>query len=230
MDNNTLNDFINAVLEEEKKEFQPGLETFQMHAVKIRQEITDSMKEFEKQYSDGFATISENLEKDGLQTPSVRPEALAIFDDPIAFQNALEQGKEIYQLLEFSPDTMKKFFEVALNLVKNGDFDKAKDVFYFLVTIASQTAAFWLGLGYSNAKIQNYEEARGAFRQVIDLDPKNGDAYLGCMNALLKKNASDEALKVCEEGLAFASAHKEEEWGQSLEELLVEARRLIKQR
>lgn len=224
----TLNPFIDAVLEEEKKEFVPGIETFEMHAGRIRQEITDSMQQFEQQYSNGYETIEKTFKLEGLQPPTVRPEALQIFDDPIAFEKALEQGKSIQQLLGFSPETMKKFFEVGLKLVKEGNFAKAKDVFYFLVTLASETPAFWLGLGFSNARLNNFDEARGAFQQVIDLDPKNGDAYLGCMNALLKQNSPNEALRLCEEGLAVAMANQNEPWAGSLQSLLEEAQKYLK--
>ncbi len=220
--------FIDAVLEDEKKEFQPGLETFEMHADRLSNEMTESMQKFQTQYTDGFTTLVEALAEQGFEPPRVREEALAVFEDSLALQNALEQGNAIYQLLEFSPETMKNFFEIGLNLVKNGNYAKAKDVFYFLTTIASDTPAFWLGLGFCNAKLKNYDEARGAFRQVIALDPQNGDAYMGCVNALLKQNSPQEALKVCEEGLATALAHQNEPWAATLQGLLGDAQTYVK--
>lgn len=223
MDEQSLNPLVEALVQEE---IPSSAESPQVHADRVRQEVSDSLQQFETRYSNGYETIVERLG----EAPTVRPSALKTFEDPVAFQNAVEAGKAVYQLLEFAPENLKKFFEVGLELVKEGNYPKAQEVFYFLVMMASDTPAFWLGLGFANAKLKNFEEARGAFRQVIDLDPKNGDAYLGCMSALLQQNAKEEALKVCEEGLTYADAHPKEPWAEPLHSLLEEARNYMKNR
>lgn len=222
-----LKDFIDAVLDEEKKEFQPGIESFEVHASKIRQEISDAMHEFQKNYRNGYLTVCEKLQEQGITPPEVDEDQLAIFDDPVEFMDALESGQAIYQLLGFSSEVMTQFYEVGATLAEENDFAKARDVFYFLVTIAPDISSFWLGLGMCNAKIQNYEKSLMSYRRSIAINPHNPDAYLGACHAAIKLGFVDEAIALSDEGLLLAKDHSSEPWAEELAPILEEAKKYV---
>jgi tetratricopeptide (TPR) repeat protein len=219
--------FIEAVLDEEKQDYQPTLESFQVHANKIRQEIGDAMHAFQRNYHSGYEAICEALDAEGVQRPQVSPENLAIFDDSLAFMEALDEGKAIYQLLGFTPEIMKKFYEIAVSLAEKNKYEKARDAFYFLVTIASDIAIFWLGLGLCNAKMLHFSAAADDFRRSLELDPQSSDAYLGAIHALLQDGKQDEADAICDQGLDFALKNRPEPLAESLGSILEEAKLFI---
>lgn len=94
----SLDVLIDDVLEEEKNNFRPGLESYEMYAEKIRQRISDSAEQFQKHYGQGFETIKSILKQKGMEIPQVSPQALAIIQNPTAFHDTL-QGKQIINCL-----------------------------------------------------------------------------------------------------------------------------------
>ena len=108
-----VNSLIDVVLEEEKKTFQPGVESFQLHASKMRQKISDSIVEFQTHFADGYQVVCDGLDTQGFERPEIDEEGLAIFDDPDALIEALDEGRKVYELLGFTPVHLMQFYEIG---------------------------------------------------------------------------------------------------------------------
>src|SRR5438105_2416737 len=124
-----LNEYISAVLEREKQEFTPGVESFTVHANKIRQEISDAAHAFQKAFNSGYQELLNELAQMHPQTDSDA--------DPLAIYR-IEEG------LGFSLDAMQGFYEAAHKLYEQNRFSEARDSFFFLATVAPQVHEFWL--------------------------------------------------------------------------------------
>ena len=226
--NSNLDALVDELLEVEKKSFQPGLESFAMHAAKLREKIHEAARQFNESFSHGYATLKEMLKERGVEVPDARPEAAQILQDPVAFQKGLEEGKDVYRLLGYSRELMQQFLSAACELVKAEEYAKALDAFTFLVTIDAYTPAFWLGQAISNEQSGNFREAANGFLKAIDLNPTYPDAYVGCIRALIKQNSFDEAFNVCETGLEIAEANSNAAWAEKLKSHLENAKSSIK--
>lgn len=122
---------------------------------------------------------------------------------------------------------MQNFFLSATALLEKGEFAKALDVFFFLVTIDNSSLPFWLGLGISHDALGNFPEAVNSFLRAACLNPKCVEAYEGVIRGLVQQNLHNEALNVCDDGLAFAEANRGQAWAQLMQEHLMELKRSI---
>lgn len=223
-----MKDYIDLLLEEEKEDFQEGLETFEAHAEKRRLELKEAMQEFYDRYTNGLKTISDALVAQGLERPEVPEENLQVFDDPDQLLEAVESGRPLYELLGFTLARLLEFYKVLNTLYAAEKYQDVKDGFFFLITCAPDNATFWCGLGVVSCKLQEYDKAQDAFLEALELDPTSKEAYLGCVHAYLKQDKAQEAEELCDSGIALAQENSDEPWAQDLEMTLVEAKNVLK--
>src|SRR5476649_2388757 len=73
-----MDGYIDTVIEEEKGQFQPGLESFQVHANRIRQQIRDEMISFQHDFQNGFDIANSWLDAHKIARPVISPESSSI--------------------------------------------------------------------------------------------------------------------------------------------------------
>lgn len=220
-----VNAYVELLVEEEKKNFQEGLESAAQQENKLRQQVQEAMQEFYQKYKSGYKAIREAM---GAEKPEITEETLALLDNEKAFVEAIENGQPIYELLGFSFDMVTNFYTALTTLFEKEEYEKVRDGFFFLITISPQTAEFWTGLAVAETKLKEYDKAKEAFFNALELDPTSQEAYLGCLHVLTQTNSIDEAEKLCEQGLELAKLHAEESWSEELNELLTEAKNVLK--
>jgi len=213
--NPELDSFLQACLEEEKKNFHEGVRSFSQHAEALSHKFHDAMHEYRQSYERGFQAFEEYLKPD---TDEKRAE---FTQNPELFLEAVENGAAIWALLGFSFEALVQFYEFLSRLFDAKEYQKVKDGFIFLTTVSSETALFWTGLGIVLTRLHQYEQADEAFVQAIELDPKSADAYLGAIHLYVKQKQYQEAITLADQGIAYAQAHRANE----LEDLLVEAKK-----
>jgi tetratricopeptide (TPR) repeat protein len=185
------------------------------------------MHQFITSYQAGYQVISEVMQAENLPFPEVEEEKLKIFDNPDAFRKILADGKQIYELLGFSSDTLMAFYTVALHFLEEKEFIKAKDAFYFLTTLASNISSFWLSLAICYTELKQYEQALEAALSAIDLDPTNPECYLQALHLYKQQTNLEKATALCDKAIAFASEQPDEPWAHKLLELIEDAKLYI---
>ena len=216
----SITSLADAVIQEEEKEFQPGLESFQVHSNKLRQEVRDSMIAFQQKFQNGYEIISKWLENHNLENPEIAQDNLAILDDSEKFSSQINAGVYIYQILGISDDTLINFYRAAYDLAQNKDYQKSRDAFFFLITIAPDVADFWLGLSICTTQLKEYDQALDASLRTIELDPSRAAAYQNALFIYNTTNAPEKVSQLCKQGIAFANEHSQEAWAQGLKNLL----------
>lgn len=231
-----LNEYIAEVLESEKGEFKPGLEPFTVHANKLRQSISNAVHSFQKSYDDGYRALLKELARkhpqkdptvDPLAPYYVDPQTLNIPSDPLAFMQALDEGKSLQELFGFSVDAMAGFYDAAHSLYENCHFPEARDGFFFLVTMAPRVNEFWLALAHAYISCKEYDSALQASNHVIELAPHLAVGYLTSARAYLEIKKLNDAQAVCDQGLSLALANRGIPWAEELGTMLEEAKRQI---
>jgi len=233
-----LNDYIDAVIESEKKKADPSLEPFEEHAEKIRKNIKDAMTFFHTTYHNGYKVLlnqlkdmigDEKQQRDPLSKFKVSRKNLGILTDPNAFIDAISQGQSLYEIFGFSEEVLKKFYEAGFLLVEKKRFEDARDGFYFLVSIAPTLGEAWLGLGYSYARCNDMNGAIQAFTCAIELMNQKAQPYLTFARVYIEAQDFEQALKVCDIGLNHALKNRPEPWAEELGSMMEEAKGQIMQ-
>lgn len=109
----------------------------------------------------------------------------------------LAKGRSAQQILEFSDETMAKFYGAAYKLFENRHHADAANAFLFLVTLNPYNHSYWLGLGMCTQLIGDFEAAIDAYEMaaVCELDNPIPYFYLAkCLFAMHERGSALEAL------------------------------------
>lgn len=203
-----------------------------------RKRITEAMQRFQQTYNHGYKILMDELakmhpttaqNKDPLKPFRANMTNLKMLDSPESFAKFMKEGKPISELLGFSPEVIDKFYEVAYQILQQKRFKDAKDVFFFLVTIAPQVSECWLGLGYAYGHCEEPEGAIQSYLRAIALSPHKADGYLAFARLCTAIQDFNRANKVCDIGMNFVHQHQNQPWAQELGNLLQEAKKQITQ-
>src|SRR5262249_20144261 len=140
----------------------------------------------------------------------VDPEKLKIFDDPDALVKLFEEGSSIYELLGFSEKSLNVFYHAVCRLIEDKAFKRARDVCYFLLTIAPGVSQFWVCIGRCDAGLGAYDVAFQEFAQAIKVDPTDAAAYQEIIDLLVETHEFDKAFSICKAGMQYGSDHQGE--------------------
>ncbi len=217
-----------ALVLECKQAFKGGVEPFELQATKIRQEMHDTMHRFHDNLQRGYEAVGIWLETEGISCPKLSGDAMLILQDPEHFFEAANSGSQIFQVLGFTDEDMALFYKAAHGYVLGDDFEKGRDSFYFLVTIAPAVGDFWLGLAISLGILKEYKQALDATLHAIELDPTKIERYHNALYLYVQLNDTENAKALCKHGIDFAKAHEREPWAKALSAALQQAAATIK--
>jgi len=79
--------------------------------------------------------------------------------NPEEFRKEIEQGKSLQSILGYTDDSMEKFYQAARTVFAEGRYQDSQDAFLFLTTLNPHVYAYWVGLGMSYQKLEEYEQA-----------------------------------------------------------------------
>ena len=99
---------------------------------------------------------------------------------------------------------LRKRFDEAVELKRNGQFSLAKEILEDLVKIDTGTAAIFAVLGNVCWEMRLLHEAATAFKTATKLSPKSEAASLGLFHVLLEMERQAEALEEAQRFLEVA--------------------------
>jgi len=147
---------------------------------------------------------------DELEEFKIPEEAVEKLQDPEVLQEHLAEGRTFQEILEYSDETMEKFYHAAYNLFQNGLYHEAADAFVFLTTLNPYVHNFWLGLGMSEQRNEDYEAALVAYGMatMTDMDSPVPHYHSGhCYYLMGEYDTSVSVLDITIELCADAEEH-----------------------
>jgi tetratricopeptide (TPR) repeat protein len=220
-----LSRYIDAIVSAEKEGYQSTLQPFSIREQEIRRKVEETFHFFQKSFAKGYRILIEELKQEMEMSKSsgdlvalakVDQEKLKIFGDTDALIKALEGGNSIYELLGFTEKSLSIFYHATFRLMENKEFERARDVCYFLVTIAPGVSQFWISIGRCDANLHIYETALLELSRAIELDPTESAGYLDLIDLFLEMHEFNSASELCDAGVQFALEHRQETWSDSL--------------
>lgn len=221
-----LQEYINDVVAAEKERYLPGLRPFSSYEREVREKLGEVFHFFHNAFVGGYRVLIEELRRemetsgskeDLLALAAIDPTKFKVLNDVPALVKALEDGGSIYELLGFSEKSINIFYQTVLRMLDDKAFTKARDVCYFLVTIAPWVSQLWVCIGRCDAGLQNYEVAFEEFAMAIEVNPTDATAYREIIDLLIEMHEFNRASSLCDAGLQFTVEHKDEPWAQLLQ-------------
>lgn len=114
-----------------------------------------------------------------------------------ALHESLIEGKSAQEILEFSDETMGKFYQAAHGLLEQNRYEDATNAFIFLVTLNPLHPEYWMGLGAALHFTHDYEAAIDAYEIAAIYDLENPIPYFylaKCLFAIHDRTAAMQAL------------------------------------
>ncbi len=144
--------------------------------------------------------------------------------DTSALKMALSSGKTVQDILEFSDETMAKFYQAAYHLFENKRDTEATNAFLFLATLNPYNHEYWLGLGMAAQRSGEYEAAIDAYEMAAILDIESPVPYFYLAKCLFAIHDRESSLQALDLAIEYA-ADREEFFDLKLQ--AVEARKLL---
>lgn len=108
-------------------------------------------------------------------------------------------GKSAQEILEFSEETMAKFYKAAYTLFEHKRYSDAANAFLFLATLNPHNHEYWLGLGMATQLDHDYEAAIDAYElaALCDISSPIPYFYLAkCLFAIHDRESALQALNL----------------------------------
>jgi type III secretion system low calcium response chaperone LcrH/SycD len=119
--------------------------------------------------------------------------------DPEYFGQQIQEGKSLQEILEFSDEKLEIFYQQASRLYQKNRFKESIEAFTFLTTLNPFVANFWLGLGMSEQRLEEYSDALLAFAMAMMADPASPLPHYQtalCYRAMGEKESALGALEL----------------------------------
>lgn len=123
----------------------------------------------------------------------------------------LKQGKPHHEILGLSNETMKKFHQIALNLLSNKSYEEAFNVFLLLTVLNPYQSDFWLGLGEASQKLLDFDMAIDAFEMAAISHLENPIPYFYLAKCFFSLHDRENALNAIELALEYSNGISEYE-------------------
>jgi type III secretion system low calcium response chaperone LcrH/SycD len=121
----------------------------------------------------------------------------------------LAKGRTAQEILEFSDETMAKFYRAAYQLFEHRHYAEAANAFLFLVTLNAFNHDYWLGLGMATQMTGDFEAAIDAYEMAAVCELDNPVPYFYLAKCLFAMHERDSALEALDLALEYASDNEE---------------------
>ncbi|HEV8051392.1 MAG TPA: hypothetical protein VGP47_02775, partial [Parachlamydiaceae bacterium] len=202
-----LTNYQDSVITAEREVYRSDLQPFSTHEQEIRQKIGGAFHFFQKSFAKGYLTLIEEskheMEISGskgnlLVLAEVNPDKLHLFEDPEGLLKAIEEGNSIYELLGFTEKSLNTFYHTVRTLIENKKFEKAREICYFLVTIAPGVYQFWISLGHCDVNLHSFDSAFYEFSRAMEINPTDPSVYAKIIDLFVELHEFDKAFHFCE--------------------------------
>lgn len=136
---------------------------------------------------------------DGLNEFTLSKKVKQKLKDKDWLKKQIASGKTAQEILEFSNETMAKFYQAAYLLFEKKRYIDAANAFLFLATLNPHNHDYWLGLGMSTQLNGNWEAAIDAYEMaaINRLDSPVPYFYLAkCLFAVHDRKSALEAIQL----------------------------------
>lgn len=116
----------------------------------------------------------------------------------------LAEGKTAQELMEFSNETMAKFYAGAYRLFEHRKYVDAGNAFLFLVTLNPYNHDYWLGLGMSTQMNGDFEGAIDAYEMAAICQLNNPIPYFYLAKCLFAVHDRESALQAIDLAIEYA--------------------------
>lgn len=117
----------------------------------------------------------------------------------------LAEGKTAQEIMEFSDDTLARFYEAAYRLFRANRHEDAANAFLFLVTMNPYNHDFWLGLGMSTQLLGDREAAMDAYEMAASCQIDNPVPYFYLAKCLFETHERESALQALDLAIEYAN-------------------------
>lgn len=124
-------------------------------------------------------------------------------------KKALGQGITPQEILEFSEETMNKFYAAACKLYESKRYTDAANAFLFLVTLNSYHYDYWLGLGAATQRCGDYEAAIDAYEMAAICHLESPEPYFHLAKCLFAMHDRDSALQAINLAIEYSENRNE---------------------
>lgn len=129
--------------------------------------------------------------------------------DKELLKKELAAGKTAQEIMEFSNETMAKFYRAAYHLFENRHYLDAGNAFLFLVTLNPYNHDYWLGLGMATQMLGDYEAAIDAYEMAAMRDITSPVPYFYLAKCLFAIHDRESALQALDLALEYAEESSE---------------------
>jgi len=141
----------------------------------------------------------------------ISPEIKAKLNNKIIVKEALEEGVLIQDLMEFSGETMNKFYKAATSLITQKRYGDAANAFLFLVVLNPYHYDYWLGLGLAAQNCGEYEGAINAYEMAAICEIENPIPYFYLAKCLFAMHDRINALQAIDMAIEYAGEQQDNE-------------------
>lgn len=142
---------------------------------------------------------------DFLEKFTLSKSARALLENKIKIKKDLSEGKTIQQELEFSDETIAKFYSAAYHMLENKKYQDASNAFFFLITLNPDSYDDWMGLGISTQLCGHYEEAVDAYEMGAIIKPENPIPYFYLAKCFFAMHEKNHALQAIDLAIEYAN-------------------------
>lgn len=118
-------------------------------------------------------------------------------------------GKSAQEILEFSDQTMEKFYHAAFQLLDNKRYQDAANAFLFLVTLNPYHYDYWLGLGAATQRCEDYEAAIDAYEMAAICQLDSPVPYFHLAKCLFAMHDRESAMQAIDLALEYSEGISE---------------------
>jgi type III secretion system low calcium response chaperone LcrH/SycD len=148
--------------------------------------------------------------KDDLNEFRLSAKAKAKLKNKKLLKEEFAAGKTAQEIMEFSNETMSKFYQAAYLLFEHKRYTDAANAFLFLATLNPHNHDYWLGLGMATQMSQEYEAAIDAYELAAICDISSPVPYFYLAKCLFAIHDRESALQALD--LAIETANELEEY------------------
>ena len=146
---------------------------------------------------------------EGLDEFNIPEEVSKKLQDPQLLRRHVQEGVTFQELMGYSDETMEQFYQAAYNLYQKQRFPAAAEAFTFLTTLNPERHNYWLGLGMSEQRLEEYHGALLAYAMAMMSDVNSPLPHFlsaNCYRALLDNS---NALASLEQAIKRAGEQEE---------------------
>lgn len=128
-----------------------------------------------------------------------------VIPDPENLRKEIEKGTPFYAILGLTQEKLNKYYLKARELFLKEEYEKSSDAFYFLSSLHPAHPHYWLGLGLSEQKNNEFHAALLAYGMASIYDAENPLSYYQAAKCYLEIDDKENASRSLDLAIHFSS-------------------------